>query len=51
MIQEEIEYMGPKRLSEVEAAQLRIIEVIRSLEEANEIIIPGRGGGSGDTVV
>ncbi len=51
MIQEEIEYMGPKRLSEVEAAQLRIIEAIRSLEEANEIIIPGRGGGSGDTVV
>jgi flagellar motor switch protein FliG len=51
MIQEEIEYMGPKRLSEVEAAQLRIIEVIRSLEEANEIIIPGRGGGSGDIVV
>ena len=51
MIQEEIEYMGPKRLSEVEAAQLRIIEVIRSLEEANEIIIPGRGGGSGDAVV
>jgi flagellar motor switch protein FliG len=51
MIQEEIEYMGPKRLSEVEAAQLRIIEVIRSLEEAGEIIIPGRGGGSGDAVV
>jgi len=51
MIQEEIEYMGPKRLSEVEAAQLRIIEVIRNLEEAGEIIIPGRGGGAGDAVV
>jgi len=51
MIQEEIEYMGPKRLSEVEGAQLRIIEVIRNLEEAGEIIIPGRGGGSGDAVV
>ena len=51
MIQEEIEYMGPKRLSEVEAAQLRIIEVIRNLEEAGEIVIPGRGGGAGDAVV
>ncbi len=52
MIQEEIEYMGPKRLSEVEAAQLRIIEVIRNLEDSGEIVIPGRGGGgAGDIIV
>jgi flagellar motor switch protein FliG len=51
MIQEEIDYMGPKRLSEVEAAQQAIIEVIRSLEESAEIIIPGRGGASDDIIV
>jgi flagellar motor switch protein FliG len=51
MIQEEIDYMGPKRLSEVEAAQQAIIEVIRNLEESGEIIIPGRGGAGDDLIV
>lgn len=44
MLQEEIQYMGPVRLREVEAAQMRIVEVIKRLEEAQEIIIAGRGG-------
>jgi flagellar motor switch protein FliG len=51
MIQEEIDYMGPKRLSEVEAAQQAVVEVIRNLEESGEIIVPGRGGGSDDVIV
>jgi len=51
MIQEEIDYMGPKRLSEVEAAQMTVVEVIRNLEEAGEIIVPGRGGGGDDLIV
>jgi flagellar motor switch protein FliG len=51
MIKEEIEFMGPKRLSEVEEAQQRIMEAIRSLEEAGEIVIPGRGGDAGDVIV
>jgi flagellar motor switch protein FliG len=51
MIQEEIDYMGPKRLSEVEAAQQAIIEVIRNLEESGEILIPGRGGAVDDLIV
>ena len=51
MIQEEIDYMGPKRLSEVEAAQQAIVEVIRNLEESGEILIPGRGGGQDDVIV
>jgi flagellar motor switch protein FliG len=50
MIQEEIDYMGPKRLSEVEAAQQAIVDVIMNLEESGDIIIPGRGGG-GDELV
>lgn len=44
MILEEMEVMGPVRLKDVEAAQQRIIEVVRRLEEEGEIIIAGRGG-------
>lgn len=43
MIQEEMEYMGPVRLRDVESAQSRIVEVIRRLEDAGEIVILGRG--------
>jgi flagellar motor switch protein FliG len=41
---EEMEFMGPVRLRDVEEAQTRIVGVIRRLEEAGEIII-ARGGG------
>ena len=44
MIQEEMEFMGPTRLSDVEAAQSRIVESVRRLEEEGQIIISGRGG-------
>jgi len=44
MIKEEMEYMGPMRLSDVEAAQQRIVENIRRLEEQGQIVISGRGG-------
>ncbi len=44
MIQEDMEYMGPVRLSDVENAQQRIVDVVRRLEDAGEIIIQGRGG-------
>jgi flagellar motor switch protein FliG len=43
MISEDMEYMGPVRLRDVEASQTRIVEVIRRLEEAGEIMILGRG--------
>jgi flagellar motor switch protein FliG len=43
MLQEEMEFMGPVRLKDVEAAQQRIVNVIRQLEDAGEIII-ARGG-------
>lgn len=42
-LQEEIEFLGPVRLSEIEKAQQRIVSVIRRLDEAEEIIID-RGG-------
>ncbi|MBE3593881.1 MAG: flagellar motor switch protein FliG [Candidatus Carbobacillus altaicus] len=41
---EEMEYMGPVRLRDVEEAQTRIVATIRRLEEAGEIVI-SRGGG------
>ncbi|HHU64378.1 MAG TPA: flagellar motor switch protein FliG [Clostridiales bacterium] len=44
MIKEDIEYMGPVRLKDVEEAQQRIVNIIRKLEDAGEIII-ARGGG------
>ncbi len=44
MIKEEIEFMGPMRLSDVEAAQQRIVETIRRLEEEGQLVISGRGG-------
>jgi flagellar motor switch protein FliG len=46
---EEMDFMGPVRLRDVEEAQSRIVSVIRRLEEAGEIII-ARGGGD-DIVV
>ncbi|MDQ0299130.1 flagellar motor switch protein FliG [Salibacterium salarium] len=42
--QEEMEFMGPVRLRDVEESQTRIVAVIRRLEEAGEIVI-SRGGG------
>ncbi len=44
MITEDIQYMGPVRLRDVEEAQQKIVNTIRRLEEAGEIVI-SRGGG------
>lgn len=46
LIKEDMEYMGPVRVSDVEAAQQRIVDIVRRLEDAGEIIITGRGGES-----
>lgn len=42
-LKEDIEYLGPVRLTDVEKAQQQIVAVIRRLEDAQEIII-SRGG-------
>ena len=44
MIREDMEFMGPVRLKDVEEAQQKIVNVIRKLEDTGEIII-SRGGG------
>jgi len=46
LIKEDMEYMGPVRVSDVETAQQRIVDIVRRLEDAGEIIIAGRGGES-----
>jgi len=51
MIKEEIEFMGPTRLKNVEEAQQKIVAVIRRLEEAGELVITGRGGGEADEIL
>lgn len=41
-LQEEIEFLGPVRVRDVEAAHGRIIDVVRQLEEAGEVVVSGR---------
>lgn len=50
MLKEDMEFMGPVRLRLVEEAQQRIVNVIRRLEDAGEIVI-ARGGGEDEIVV
>lgn len=49
MIKEDMDYMGPVRMKDVEEAQQQIVGVIRKLEDSGEIVI-SRGGGD-DLVV
>ena len=44
MIKEDMEFMGPVRMKDVEEAQQKIVNIIRALEDSNEIVI-SRGGG------
>ena len=44
MIREDMEFMGPVRIKDVEEAQQKIVNTIRRLEDAAEIVI-SRGGG------
>ena len=44
LIKEEMEYMGPVRIADVEAAQQKLVDIVRRLEDAGEIIIAGKGG-------
>ncbi|MCC6463873.1 MAG: flagellar motor switch protein FliG [Planctomycetes bacterium] len=44
MIAQDMEYAGPVRVSDVEAAQHNIIEVVRRLQSDGTIAISGRGG-------
>ncbi|BEU87160.1 flagellar motor switch protein FliG [Selenomonas sp. TAMA-11512] len=48
MLREEIEFMGPVKIKDVEEAQQKVVNVIRSLEEKGEIVV---SRGKGDEMI
>ncbi|MBF0240043.1 MAG: flagellar motor switch protein FliG [SAR324 cluster bacterium] len=46
MIKEDLEVMGPVKVSDVEGAQQKIIQIVRKMEDEGKIVVSGRGGGS-----
>ena len=50
LLRQEIEYLGPVRLKDVEDAQARVVRAVRALEEAGEIVI-STGREAGDVLV
>ena len=48
MLREEIEYMGPVKIRDVEEAQQKIVNVIRNLEDKGEIVV---SRGKGDEMI
>ncbi len=44
MIKEDLEVLGPKKLSEVELVQQQVVDIALRLEDEGKIILPGRGG-------
>ncbi|MBI4231913.1 flagellar motor switch protein FliG [Candidatus Peregrinibacteria bacterium] len=43
-IKEEMEFMGPTRVSDIEKAQQSVVDMVRRLEEQGELIVEGRAG-------
>lgn len=46
MLREELEFLGPMRVSDVEASQKNILSVVSNLEESGDIVIHREGGDS-----
>ncbi len=51
MLEEEMEYLGAVRLSEVETVQTQIVDIVRRLEETGEITVGGGADGGGDAFI
>jgi flagellar motor switch protein FliG len=49
MLQEDMDYMGPVRVKDVEDSQQKVVNVVRALEEAGEIVVAS--GGEDELVV
>lgn len=45
IIKQEMEFLGPVRVKEVEEAQRKVVAVARKMKDAGEIIVMGPGGG------
>jgi flagellar motor switch protein FliG len=50
MLKDELEFLGPVRLRDVEEAQQKIVNIIRQLEESGDIIVARRGG-KGEAII
>ncbi len=50
MLKEDVELLGPVRVRDVEEKQQKIVQVIRKLDEAGEIVI-SRGGGQNAIII
>ena len=48
MLREEIEFMGPVKIRDVEEAQQKVVNVIRTLEDKGEIVV---SRGQGDEMI
>ena len=48
MLKEEIEFMGPVKIRDVEEAQQKVVNVIRTMEDKGEIVI---SRGKGDEMI
>jgi flagellar motor switch protein FliG len=44
LVREDMQFMGPVRISDVEQAQQKVVDIVRRLEDTGEIAIEGRGG-------
>jgi flagellar motor switch protein FliG len=44
LVKEDMQFMGPVRVTDVEQAQQKIVDVVRRLEDSGDIVIEGRGG-------
>ena len=44
MVREDLENLGPVRVSDIDTAQQKMVKIARKLEEEGKIIIGGRGG-------
>ena len=45
MVRDDLENLGPAKITDVEGAQQKIIKVVKRLEEEGTIVIAGAGGG------
>ncbi|HAK45362.1 MAG TPA: flagellar motor switch protein FliG, partial [Spirochaeta sp.] len=43
LLKEEMDYMGPVRLKDVEETQQKIVSIIRKLEDSGEIVVARSG--------
>ena len=45
MLREDLEVLGPVKVSDVDKSQQNLVKIARRLEEEGKVVIGGRGGG------